>query len=522
MGQERKPVLTTRETGFAILPYDWPDRNPLSPFTAMRFYLRALTALLVAQPLLAQGSGPTLTIEEAVSLAQRNNPQHLQTGTARRRAGAQLRSAYGQLLPSFDVGFGSSYREGRPQFFAGQAFGSNSDVLSSDASVGISAQFSGQNLMGPRQARANLNAADADVTSSAQTLRATVVTQYLNALQAQARSQLQDTLVANTQAQLELARARQLVGAATTLDVRRAEVAVGQAQVQLLRERNNVEIEKLRLFQQMGVPQPPNVELTSQFTVSEPTTNLEELLDMARRQNPTLNARRARERSADVGVAQARSQWLPTLSLQTGVSGFTQQNTDVNVSIDQRKEQIADARAGCFFQDSLRNGAGLPASGNDCNAIVFTPGMENLIRSENEQFPFNFRRSPITFQARLSMPIFDGFTREQRIEEASASRNDARYLVRAQELQLTADVTAAHLNLSAAHRTVALQEQNSQAAREALALAQERFRVGASTFVDLTQARADFERAEADRINAIYDFHKAYATLESAVGRPLR
>jgi outer membrane protein len=488
----------------------------------MRFYLRALTALLVAQPVLAQGTGPTLTLEEAVSLAQRNNPQHLQSTSARRRAGAQLRSAYGALLPSVDADFGSSYREGRPQFFAGQSFGSNSDVLSSDASIGLNVRYNGASLMAPRQARAALNAAEADVTSSAQTLRASVVNQYLLVLQAQARAQLQDTLVANTQAQLELARARQQVGAATTLDVRRAEVAVGQAQVQLLREQNTVEIEKLRLFQQLGVPQPPNVQLTSQFTVTEPNLRVEELLDMARRANPTLNARRARERSADVGVAQARSQWLPTLSLNTGISGFTQQNTDVNLSIAEARDDFENSRASCFTQDSLRLGAGLPASGRNCNAIVFTPEMENLIRSENEQFPFNFRRSPITFGARLSIPIFNGFTREQQIEEATASRNDARYLVRAQELQLTADVTAGHLNLSAAFRTVGLQEQNAQAAREALALAQERFRVGASTFVDLTQARADFERAEADRINAVYAFHQAYAALESAVGRSLR
>ena len=73
-----------------------------------------------------------------------------------------------------------------------------------------------------------------------------------------------------------------------------------------------------------------------------------------------------------------------------------------------------------------------------------------------------------------------------------------------------------------AYEAVQIQTQNSAAAREALELAQERFRVGANTFVDLVQARADFQRAESDRINAIYEFHRAYATLESAVGRPLR
>jgi outer membrane protein len=69
---------------------------------------------------------------------------------------------------------------------------------------------------------------------------------------------------------------------------------------------------------------------------------------------------------------------------------------------------------------------------------------------------------------------------------------------------------------------VELQETNSVAAREALSLAEERYRVGASTFVDVAQARADYERAETERINAVYDYHKAFAALESAVGRPLR
>jgi outer membrane protein len=131
-------------------------------------------------------------------------------------------------------------------------------------------------------------------------------------------------------------------------------------------------------------------------------------------------------------------------------------------------------------------------------------------------------RAPLEFSAQISLPIFDGFIREQRIEEATATRNDARYRVRQQELQLTADVTSGYRNLITAYQTVRLQEQNSTTAREALALAQERFRVGANTFVDVTQARADYERAETERINAIYDYHKAFAALEAAVGRPLR
>ncbi|MGQ0647450.1 MAG: TolC family protein [Gemmatimonadaceae bacterium] len=470
----------------------------------------------------AQTTGPTLTLEEAVQIAARNNPTYLQSTTGRSRAGAALRSSYGNLIPSIRTSFASGFREGRQQFFAGQAFGSTSDVLSSSADVGVDVTYSRASFLAVKQQRANLDASEADVTSSAATLRSNVITQYLNVLQAQARAAFQDTLLVSTQAQLELARARQQVGAASTLDVRRAEVAVGQQQVAKLREQNTAELEKLRLFQQMGVEQPADVRLTSNFGIEEPRVQLQETLDMARRQNPALLALHSRQRAADVGVSSARSGYLPSISLSTGISGFSQQLTDINGQIAQAQGSTLSSRASCFTTDSIRRGAGLSSIASRCNSFVFTAEQEQLLRDSNSQFPFSFTRSPLDFRVSVSLPIFDGFQREQRVQEAQATRNDARYRLRQQELQLTADVTSSFRNLTTAYQTVRLQEQNAQTAREALALAQERFRVGANTFVDVTQARSDYERAETDRINAIYDFHKAFAALEGAVGRPLR
>jgi outer membrane protein len=488
----------------------------------MRRFVPSL--LLAFSPVLVwgQAAGPVLTLEEAVQLAIRNNPTYLQSTTGRMRAGAAMRTAYGNLLPSLSTSFGSSYREGRAQFFAGQQFGSTSDLLSSSSDVSLSGQLSRQSLLSVKQQRANLDASEAEVTGAEATLRGNVITQYLNTLQAQARAAFQDTLLVSTQAQLELARARQQVGAATTLDVRRAEVQVGQQQVARLREQNTAELEKLRLFQQMGVEQPANVRLTSTFTVTEPTLQLQQVMDMARRQNPTLLALQSRQQAADVAVSSARAGYLPSLSYSTGISGNAAQETNINGTIQTEQARAASSQRNCLSQDSVRRGAGLPSISAQCAALAFTPADEADIRRDNAQFPFKFRRNPINFGVQLSFPIFDGFQREQRVQEAQASRNDARYRLRDQELRLTADVTSGYRNLVTAYQTVRLQEQNAQTAREALALAQERFRVGANTFVDVTQARSDYERAETDRINAIYDFHKAYAALEAAVGRPLR
>ena len=494
----------------------------------MRLVACALLALAPAFPAVAQSrdSGavaPILSLQDAITIAGRNNPLFLQTRSARQRAGAALRTSYGVLLPDVSTSFSNSYREGRPQFFGGQAFGSTSDVISSDASLNVRMQYNGQNLLAPKAQRANLDAAESDLTNAEAVLRFAVTNQYLNVLAAQARAQLNDTLLANTQAQLELSQARAAVGAATTLDVRRAEVQVGQAQVAVLRERNNVETEKLRLFQQLGVEQPTSVRLTTDLPVVEPTLNIQELLANARRQNPALAAAKSRESAAGVSVTQARTSYLPTLSLQTGISGYTSQQTDIETSISQQRGGAARSLSSCLGTDSLRTRSGLPSIASSCTSnFTFTDADAALMRRENARYPFDFTRDPITFFAQLSFPVFNGFQREQRMQEAEATRNDARYNVRAQELRITAEVNSGYKNLLTAYQAVQIQTQNSAAAREALALAQERFRVGANTFVDLVQSRADFQRAESDRITAIYEFHRAYATLESAVGRPLR
>ena len=494
----------------------------------MRYVACALLALASAAPVVAQSRdsaavAPVLSLQDAITIARRNNPLFLQTRSARQRAGAALRTSYGVLLPDISSSFSNSYREGRPQFFGGQAFGSTSDVISTDASLNVQASYSGTNLLAPKLQRANLDAAESDLTNADAVLRLAVTGQYLNVLAAQARAQLNDTLLASAQAQFELSQARAAVGAATTLDVRRAQVQVGQAQVAVLRERNNVETEKLRLFQQLGVEQPSSVRLSTELPVVEPTLNLQELLANARRQNPALGAAKSREAAAGVGVRQARTLYLPTLFLRTGLSGFTSQESDIENSITRQRASAARNLSSCLGTDTLRVKVGLPTIAGTCTSnFTFTDTDAALMRQENSKYPFDFTRDPITFQASLSIPIFNGFQREQRMQEAEATRNDARYNVRAQELRVTAEVTSGYRNLMTAYQAVQIQTQNSQAAREALALAQERFRVGANTFVDLVQSRADFERAESDRINAIYEFHRAYATLESAVGRPLR
>jgi outer membrane protein len=464
----------------------------------------------------------TLTIDQAIELARRNNPELQQTLNNRISARAAVRSAYGALLPSADASLSAQRQQGGQQIFSGTSLGASSDVNQSSYQIGLNYRINSATLITPSLQRASRDAVEADITGATSNLRSNVSQQYLSTLQAEATADLQDSLVVASQAELILAQAREIVGSGTQLDVSRAEVALGLQRVQALKARNQVEIEKLRLFQLMGTPQPANVKLVSQFPVTPIQLNLEQLIASARNQNPVVVALRSREHVADLNVRREKGEYSPTLSLSTGIGGYTYGYTNSSFPVAQAQAQFDASRASCIRTEEVRAALSLSNQLAQCNAMAFTEAEAAAIRSGNSKFPFNFTRSPRSFSATLSLPLFDGFAREQRLQEAMANRSDARYSVRARELALTADVTAAYLTVTTAEKTVVLQEQNAAKAKQELKLVQDRYKIGATTFVDLTQARATYERAESERINSVYDYHKAFAALESAVGHPLR
>ena len=484
---------------------------------------RGLAAALFL-PLVAGAQGApaptTLSVEQAVELAQANNPQLRQTLNARRGAAAATRSAYGQLLPNLSSSAGFSWREGRQQVFNGVGFGANANTIGSSASLNASLTYGLDILLQPKASKLAERATESEADAASQQLRTTVTQQYLIALQSQARAILQDTLLESSRLSLDLAKAKLAAGSATTLDVQRAEVALGQQRVQVVQARNTLAIEKLRLFENLGIAAPASdVGLTTAFTVGPVSTSLPDLIELAKKGNPNVIARRQREDAAAVNQRIARAQYLPQFSLSAGYGGFTNSFTDNNFPVTQA---LSSKQSGCYQRGSVLTIVGQPFDPATCAGISLTTGEIAAAKATNNAFPFSYTRNPYNVNAQFSLPLFNGWQREQRIAEASVARDNAKQAVRQQELSAQQSVRVAYLNLDAARQTVAIQDDNGKLAREALLLAETRYRVGQATFLDVANARADFSRAENDRITAVYDFHRAFAALEQAVGRRLR
>jgi outer membrane protein len=466
----------------------------------------------------------SLGLQEAIDLATQYNPAYRQTENDHAPAAWGVRNAVtSTFLPTFSVGGGASYRGAGSQTFLSSTFSQGSATLSSGYQLDLNWQLSGRTLSQPGLYKAQLRATDANITNARMTLRSAIVNQYLAVLQAQENVRVAEAQQKSAEEALRLAQARYQVGQTTVLDVRQAEVTKGQADVGLIRAQQAVTVQKLTLFQQVGIAAPDDpsvIQLPDTFPVVQPTWKLDDLLQEADQHNPDLNAREAQATAAKWSVRAARAAWLPTLSFSAGWQGYTQQYTNVQYALDQAAASAQSTYDQCnLINTSLLNPGGTPLP---CGSPTLTPAEENAIRSQNSVFPFSFTGQPFQAQVSVSLPIFTAFSRPLQVSQAEAQADDAREAVRARRLQVRTDVSTAYYQLQADYQAIGIQQTNRSAAQEQLRLATEQYRVGSGTFLNLLSAQATAQQAEYAYIGAVYDYHRAIVQLETAVGRALR
>jgi outer membrane protein len=497
----------------------------------MKGFLTGTLALILAVPAVAQTpqQPATLTLQQALDLARRNNPQYRQTVNDEADADWGAREAYASFLPNVNVNTGGQYQaSGTPRLgnlsAADLGLSQSPARYSSYYGIGLNMSLSGQTFYRAKQQVANQRATEARIAAAGFTLESNVTRQYLAALRQRDNVEIARTAVEVAEESRKLTEARQQAGAATRIELSQAEVARGRAEVALIQAQNAYDTERLRLMQQLGVELNADVDLTSTFAVFEPTWSQEELLAMSLRSHPQLEAARRAEAAASAASKAQWSTYLPSLNLSGNFSGYISKIGSSGYVIDQAKNSAQNRVDNCESQNALnaRLTSPLPGWPKDCSTFAYTDQMGREALAANNLFPFNYVTSPATFSLSVSLPLFDGFSRERQVQAARAQADDARHQRRADELTLRTDVVTNLLALRAAWRTVQLEEKNAATAAESLQLQQERYRLGAGTILELTTAQDTRARADWARLAAIYTFHETLAALEAAVGTSLR
>ncbi|MFL5619345.1 MAG: TolC family protein [Gemmatimonadaceae bacterium] len=433
----------------------------------LAFFARAASAQEVTAD-----STVRLTLGEAVRIAARQNPQ---VGSARSRVGgaeARVTQRRADLLPSLSVAArqtGSTINSaaafpidfpsapGEPRLFDPQ--GSILGPLNVlDARARVSQTLLDASAIGRlRGARTSVQAANADVSTAAESSGLLAANAYLAVLRADAvyGARLADSTLAAEL--LRIAEDQLRAGTGVALDVTRARSQLTGARTQLIVARNDRNRTRVELARAMGLPLVTLVLVDSlgALPTAAPTTEEAALADALRARSDlrsiSLQALAARQQAAAV-----RNEWLPT----------------VGVFADQGQ--------------------------------AYRLGRSSLPTYE--------------WGVQMSLPVFDGFRREGRTEEQLAVAQDFEMRERDLRIQVEADVRIAMLNLTSSTEAVASARERLQLAEQEVAQARERFQAGVSGNADVITASLTLNTARTQYVDALTSYQAARVALARARG----
>jgi outer membrane protein len=118
----------------------------------------------------------------------------------------------------------------------------------------------------------------------------------------------------------------------------------------------------------------------------------------------------------------------------------------------------------------------------------------------------------------LSFPLFTGFLIENQVVEAKAQQTAADATATDIEQILTQQVTASYLDLLSLAQQIKLGEELVKTATEGLQLSRERYKLGLSSVVEVTQSEVSLTAAQTRLAEAQYDYKIAEVTLAYSAG----
>ncbi len=248
------------------------------------------------------------------------------------------------------------------------------------------------------------------------------------------------------------------VGVVAKVDVDRSQVQALTQQQRVTSFQNDLAKQKINLARMTGLPPNDQYDLSDDvpFSTAPPIT-VDDALRQAFGHRSDIKAAAAQVRAADLALSGARSERLPSLSV----------NADYGV-------------------------------------IGTNPA-----------------QSHGTFSATgtLRFPIWEGGRTGGDIEQANATLTQRRAELEDLKLEVESEIRKLYLDLEAATSQVEVAQKNIQVAKEALDLTRQRVEAGVADSVELVQSQEALAGAELDYINSVFAHNVAKLSLARAIGR---
>jgi outer membrane protein TolC len=415
---------------------------------------------------------PAVTLEQAIEMALTVNPTVVRAQGDLDIASAERRQAYGNWLPTLNTN-GSSNTNYSTVTRVDQSTGLpvESGTTSTTYSAGLSSSlelFSGfRRTAQMRSTRAGIASADATLVSREFQVVLETKQAYFNALAADELVRVSDRRIERAQESLKISRDKLAAGSAIRSDTLRGVVELGNAELQRLNAvtaRATAEASLARLVGLAGSVRP----VRDSALFAPVALDTVQLRIRALESAPTIVAADASADVAAANVAVARAQYFPSL---TASGSLSWNNTPV------RSE---------------------------------TTGTDT--RDWNNSW--NIRLG-------VSWPLFNGFARETNVARQAANRDAARATAEDTRRQVNAQLTQYLASLAAARQRYDIAVTSLAAASEDLRVQQQRYRLGASTFLEILASQVNVDQADIDRVQAALDYLVAKAQIEALIGREL-
>lgn len=444
----------------------------------MRSFTRGLLgamALVLASAGTVDGQQParavSVTFDDAVAIALKQNTSIRQALNNSESSSAAVQQARLQFLPSLNLNVNNGLDVGRN---FSEAEGRIVDQTTRSLSTGLSSSvtlFDGmRNVANLNAAKATETASEQDVARVRQTVVFTVASNFLNIVAQQEQLRVQEENLKALELQEQQIKTYVDAGVRPISDMYSQQAATANARLSLVNAKRALELAKVDIIQTLQLDPAGTYEFVApSVTATEAAAatrsyDLGALVATAYQNRFDLDAQEARVEAAKENArASAASKW-PSVSLSAGY------NTGYNSA-----NEVA-------FSDQLNQRRGGSVS------------------------------------IGVSIPIFDRGATSAAEQRARIQEENARIELEKQRQQVALEIRRAYLDHQAAQEQLAAARAQKEAADQAVTAVQERYRVGASTLVELTQARAAQVQAASALVNARYTLVFQNALMEYYTG----
>jgi outer membrane protein len=419
-----------------------------------------------------------LTLQESIDIALENNINLQRSELNLLNIEAGLLEARGNVFPSLTFGVAPQVRWGRninpvTNLFETRRIGAVNLFANTNVTL-----FAGRQISNSiTQAKVQSEAGRLDVEASRNDITLTVINFFVNVVFAKEQVNIATSQLATSVEQLD--RTTRLVEAGSLPIGNRLDLEAQKAtsELELINSRNNLRLAKLNLSQLLQIPfrdefdvEFPDLQ-AEDYAIEE--VNVDHIFAVALETMPQIRAAELDVKSAEIGQRIARGAFYPTLGIGGNVfSNYIDQPSFPRPEIDP------------FFRQIENNLA--------------------------QQLSLN-----------LSIPVFSNFRNTAGVQRANIQKR----LSELQQIETTnnllQDIETAFTNATAARQSYRSSLVRVSSLEEAFRMVQQRFNVGAVNSVDFQVAQNNLFNAQADLLNAKYEYIFRVKVLDFYLGNPI-